>query len=107
MAGRLRPIEAIGLVNFNSRKYAKADITHIREPIEPPPIIPTRRPPDWDDEHGLLLDYDVRGSRASDNEAIPTGCGLEHASCFPCRAVRDDIDIPRSLSFGLSLRRQW
>ena len=34
-------------------------LSHISEPIEPPPITPAGGPPDWDDEPAPLPDYDV------------------------------------------------
>jgi hypothetical protein len=34
-------------------------LSHIGEPIEPPPITPARGPPDWGDEFGPPADYDA------------------------------------------------
>ena len=39
--------------------HAAADLIHIVEPIEPPPITPACGPPDWDSEFAPLPDYDA------------------------------------------------
>ena len=76
--------------------HSKADLRHIGEQAELLPITPTRGPPDWNDEPGLLPGYRRPGSTRA---RVPVR--LAH-QLVNNRA--DDTETPRRLQPGVWAR---